>query len=392
MASVNEQPVKADREVFFGLLRCVLGDAREIESERWEISPRLACALMELGGRHDLAHLTAAAIQKIAPQLSGQVEQAIYTAVYRDGQREYALGELEGILNRAGIDYIPLKGAVIRELYPESWMRTSCDIDILVHEDDALSAVAALEAAGYIRLADTSTHDYSLSAPSGVHIELHYTLSQDGAVKSADPVLGRVWDTSRALKGRRRELSGETVIFYHLAHMAKHLIRGGCGVRPFVDLWLMENKLSFDRGRLEEMLGEGELGEFYAEALRLSRVWMENIPHTRTSSMLEEYVLCGGAYGTASNAAKTQAAGGGSRLAYFWRLMFLPCESLQVIYPSLKNHPALAPLYQVRRWLRVLRRDKRQRLRALTQARSSVTPQQSQTAAELMNALGLTDK
>ena len=67
MPSVNEQPVKADREVFFGLLRCVLGDAREIESERWEISPRLTCALMELGGSHDLAHLTAAAIQKIAP-------------------------------------------------------------------------------------------------------------------------------------------------------------------------------------------------------------------------------------------------------------------------------------------------------------------------------------
>jgi hypothetical protein len=89
---------------------------------------------------------------------------------------------------------------------------------------------------------------------------------------------------------------------------------------------------------------------------------------------------------------KAEAAEGVGKLRSFCRLMFLPRENLQVIYPSLKNHPALTPLYQVRRWLRVLRRDKRQRLRALTSARNSVTPQQSQTAAELMNALGLTDK
>ena len=392
MPSLNEQLSGADRDIFFGLLRCALGDAREIESERWEISPRLACALMELGARQDLAHLTAAAIQKAAPEMSDNVAQAIYTAVYRDGQREYALSELDGILSRAGIDYIPLKGAVIRKLYPESWMRTSCDIDILVKEEDALSAVAALEQSAYSRNTDTSTYDYNLTSPAGVHIEVHYTLSQDGAVKSADGVLGSVWDSARGAEGHRREMSGEMLVVYHLAHMARHLIRGGCGVRPFVDLWLMERAGDFDRGRLEEMLSLSVLKEMYKNALALGRVWLEKAEHTDVTRALEEYVLCGGVYGTASNAAKTQAAGGVSRAGHFWRLMFLPRENLQVIYPSLKKHPALAPLYQVRRWLRVLRRDKRRKLRALTDARRAVTRQQSQTAARLMDALGLQNK
>jgi hypothetical protein len=107
--------------------------------------------------------------------------------------------------------------------------------------------------------------------------------------------------------------------------------------------------------------------------------------------MLEEYVICGGAYGTASNAAKTQAAGG-SRLAYFWRLMFLPRESLELIYPSLKNRPALMPLYQVRRWLRVFERDRRQKILRITRARSSVTPAEEQKTAELLETLGLIRK
>ncbi|MBO4954226.1 MAG: nucleotidyltransferase family protein, partial [Clostridia bacterium] len=33
------------------------------------------------------------------------------------------------------IDFMPLKGAVIRQYYPEPWMRTSCDIDIHVKKD-----------------------------------------------------------------------------------------------------------------------------------------------------------------------------------------------------------------------------------------------------------------
>ena len=37
---------------------------------------------------------------------------------------------------KAQIPFLPLKGSVIRKYYPEAWMRTSCDIDILVHDED----------------------------------------------------------------------------------------------------------------------------------------------------------------------------------------------------------------------------------------------------------------
>lgn len=39
-------------------------------------------------------------------------------------------------LESVEISFLPLKGSVLRQYYPEPWMRTSCDIDILVHEND----------------------------------------------------------------------------------------------------------------------------------------------------------------------------------------------------------------------------------------------------------------
>ena len=382
---------RAESAVFFGLLRQVICGTELGESERNELSPRLAYALMELAARHDLAHLAAAAIQKTAPEISQDVAQAVYTAVYRSEQMEYELQRLCGILEGVHLPFVPLKGAVVRQLYPERWMRTSCDIDLLVKEQDTDRAIAALLQQGYERTEDNSTHDYCLRSPSGVHIELHYTLRQDGELNGADPVLDTVWDCCRSVDGweYRLQMSGEMMVFYHLAHMAKHLLHGGCGVRPFVDLWLMESKLPVDKGALEQMLAAAGLGDFYRAALDMSRVWLESAPYTDVTCGLEEYVLSGGAYGTSLNAAKTQAAGGGGRLRAFMEMVFLPRENLQVIYPALKNRPCLAPVYQLRRWLRVFDKNKRKKISDLNRARAGVTDAQAQKTAELFDGLGL---
>lgn len=58
-----------------------------------------------------------------------------------------ALQKIEAALNEEQIPYIPLKGSVLRNLYPAPEMRTSCDIDVLVHEEDIERAVAVIEQA-----------------------------------------------------------------------------------------------------------------------------------------------------------------------------------------------------------------------------------------------------
>ena len=46
-------------------------------------------------------------------------------AIYRYEKINYELNRLRSALNEAQIPFIPLKGSVLRQYYPEPWMRTS---------------------------------------------------------------------------------------------------------------------------------------------------------------------------------------------------------------------------------------------------------------------------
>lgn len=70
---------------------------------------------------------------------------------------------------------IPLKGAVLRYIYPAPELRTSSDIDVLVKEEDLESAVAAIENATDFKMLRKAYHDISM-VNSQVHLELHFTI------------------------------------------------------------------------------------------------------------------------------------------------------------------------------------------------------------------------
>ena len=69
-------------------------------------------------------------------------------------------------------------------------------------------------------------------------------------------------------------------MFYILAHMSYHLLSGGLGIRPFLDLWLLERRTVFDREKLRTMCGEAGLLPFYETGLQLTKVWLEGAAHT----------------------------------------------------------------------------------------------------------------
>ena len=61
-------------------------------------------------------------------------------------------------------------------------------------------------------------------------------------IEKLDRALERVWDYASPIADGRMEhrLTNEYLVFHVLAHMAAHFINGGCGVKPFVDLYLLK--------------------------------------------------------------------------------------------------------------------------------------------------------
>ena len=109
--------------------------------------------LYKITKSHDIAHLLASALNKqkrlVQDEISQKYQKQWMMAVYRYEKINYELKRVSDVLENHGIAFLPLKGSVLRKYYPEPWMRTSCDIDILIHPEDAETAIQVLCEVGF---------------------------------------------------------------------------------------------------------------------------------------------------------------------------------------------------------------------------------------------------
>ena len=309
---------------------------------------------------NDMAHLVGYALEKeglIETQNTlfkpFQTEQ--YTAIFRQEKQEYELARICDALEEAEIDFIPLKGAVIRRLYPEPWMRTSCDIDILVRKEDFASAKKCmLEDLGY-KQGKESLHDESFDSGGKVHIELHFDLLEDGRAESAAKIIQNVWSHTKSAEGKehRRIMSDEMFYFYHIAHMAKHFEDAGIGIRPFLDLYLLtRNEQNAEKRRA--LLAQGGLDAFEEVARALTDAWFRGAELDRLGMKAELFVFKCGTYGSEQNRILLAKEKNGGRSGYILSRIFMPYDSIKYSYPILKKHKWLLPFCQVARWFKLL--------------------------------------
>ncbi len=316
--------------------------------------------LFTLSSKHDLAHVVAFALEKNKLLPEGDIGKAFQkqkiVSVFRREQLDFEEKRLFVLLEENGIDFIPLKGAVIKNFYPESFMRTSCDIDILVHKDDLEKSVGLIAEKLDYNDGGRHFHEHSLVSKSGVHLELHFTVIEN--IEKLDVLLERIWDFTKAADGfnHKFELTPEFLLFHNVAHMEYHFIAGGCGIRPFIDLMLLENKLVFDKQKLLTLIAETKSVKFYESIKELINVWFLGKSHTDLTEMMEEYILSGGVFGTKQNRVSADIHRKGSRTKYIISRIFMPKKELQTIYPNLKKRPYLLPYYEVKRWFNLLKK------------------------------------
>ena len=332
---------------------------KTIDKSQYSFKDEELVKLYNLSKSHDLAHLVGDALIKNNLIGDGEIkanfQHQMMLAVYRYEKINYELGRLREAMNEAKIPFIPLKGSVIRQYYPKPWMRTSCDIDVLVHESDLERAVAILVDKLAYKRESKGSHDISLFSDYGVHLELHYSLIEENRVGNIESVLQNVWEKADPVAETfEYVLSDEMFYYYHIAHMAKHFVYGGCGVRPFLDLWVLNHCAPFDQENRSAILAEGGLLTFAAEAQALSEVWFGNAEHTDITRQMQDYLLKGGVYGTTKNRVSVQQVKHDGKFRYAISRIWLPYDTLKFHYPSLVGKRVLLPFYEVRRWFKLL--------------------------------------
>lgn len=348
-------------KIFISLLRAGIcgGKADEFKADDETLKE-----VFERAKSYALAHIVGEALFRHGILKTGETADLFRAAVkyfLQNYQKQcYETGRICELFEKEGIPYILLKGSVIREFYPEPWLRASCDIDILIKEEDLQRAENSfLNVLGY-KNAVKGAHDWSFKTVNGVLVELHFTLMEEEGSTALNShswsrdCLYRVWQSAIKAEGKEYEykMSDELFYFYHIAHMAKHFENGGCGIKPFLDLWILRNKLEFDKEKRDALLQKEGLKKFEECVCRLSDVWFADGKADETTAMVEKFIFDGGVGGSKENYVTLQQSKTGGKFSYFIKRVFLPYDFLKFQYPVLQKHKWLLPLLWCVRWFK----------------------------------------
>ncbi len=328
--------------------------------------------------------------------LDGELKQEFFNSqlanIYVTEQIKFELENISKLFEEEKIPFIPLKGSVIRNYYPKPEMRESCDIDILIHKEDLDRACLALKTKLNYEQRTKSPHDVGMFSPSETELELHHTLYT--ADDKRKKILDRVWDYAVCCDGYeyKFKMTEEFFVLYHLIHMVKHIINGGCGIRPFLDLYIINTNLSYNKDELTCFTDEAEITIFSEEVFKTAKAWYGNDVSDETTELMSDYVFSAGVYGSFENQVVTSLVHNGTKFRNLMDRIFMPYDKLKVIYPVIKKHPILTPWFEAKRWCRIIFKDKAKHQLVIMKHNANITEEKQTKVTKLMENLGLNER
>ena len=250
----------------------------------------------------------------------------------------------------AGVDYMPVKGTLLKPLYPSPEMRTMGDADILIRMDQYPRIEAVMKSLGY-RFDYESDHEYSWMTPTGTQIELHKRLIPTYN-KDYYAYYGDGWDFAHLCEGsaHRYEMSPEDTFVFLLTHFAKHYRDQGSGLKYVLDFYVYKQKVpDLDIAYVERELEKLQLHEFYENIMYLLDVWFEDAPSTELTDHLTNKLFYDGVFGrhelnTISDGLKVSKSTKSVKAKKVRQLFFPSLSIMRLHYPILNKLAILLPI------------------------------------------------
>lgn len=296
--------------------------------------------------------------EQCPPEAAARFRAAADGALRKELLFDGARAEIFEAFEARHIDYMPLKGVIIKDFYPAKGMREFADNDILYREKDRKAVDEVMRALGYKSEGLESVHDVYMKPPV-YNFEMHRALFE-GDVAFAG-WFEQVWDRAILQEdgGHAWRMSDEDFYAYVIAHFAKHHENGGASLRSLADVYLMRQALSLDETKLQDIFRAIGLETFEHEVSGIAESLFGEEPRpVGEETML--YILSGGAYGTAETAFRNAVRKEG-KLRVALRLAFPSFARMKTSYPVLKKLPVLLPVMWVVRLFTVLFGKKRKK-------------------------------
>lgn len=272
-------------------------------------------AVYKLSQVHSISALAYMALEQL-PQFDWKNEEIHLKwkeeknkAVRKNALLDIARADLCSFLENEGIWYLPLKGCVLKEMYPKAGMRQMSDNDILFDPDYRQKVKDYFVANGYKVESIGGNHDVYQKNPV-LNFEMHISLFG----KTQNPKWVDYYaDVKKKLKQEdltrcAMRFTDEDFYIYMIVHAKKHFSSAGTGLRLLLDCFIyLENKKdSLNWNYIERELEKLEAAEFEQLIHSLSEQVFGTLSleldglDDRQEKMLRQLALSG-TYGTLKN-------------------------------------------------------------------------------------------
>ena len=295
-------------------------------------------------------------------QFDQAYKKAVRKNIYLDMERTAILSDFE----KQGIWYMPLKGSVLKDLYPENGMREMADNDVLFDADKQEQSKEIMLSHDYTaEHYGVGNHDVYMKPPV-LNFELHTALFGSAHAE----LLYRYYaDTKRLLikdedNNYGFHFSDEDFYVYMTAHEWKHYDGSGTGIRSLLDCYVYCKVKgdTLDWKYITEQTKQLEIADFEQERRQLAvKVFSSDTLPDLTENELEMlmYYLTAGTYGTFENSIKKKLKDQ-TKLSFWVHSIFIPRKQMAASVPFTVKSPLLYPVGVAWRCGRVLikRRDR----------------------------------
>lgn len=295
--------------------------------------------------------------------------------------------ELDDFFNKNNIRHFYLKGTIIKDLYPQTYLRTRGDIDVVVDKTDYKKVIKLLLNEGYKKTDDKEPH-HTEFLKDNMMFEVHTgILFEDN--KILDNYFGKYDNNLEKVNETRYKLDDTFHLVYVISHFSRHICEGGAGVRPLIDIYLCLTKTNINKELLIEDLKQLGLYKLFNMVLNcLSTYFSYNemkFEKVNINVFVDFLIKCGihGLSSENNREANNMARKKQSKIRYIFGKIFPKYSFMKTKYPYTK-FVLLLPIGYIHRLIKGIFVDRR-KISEVT----SVTDNKTKELENMFETIGL---
>ena len=283
-------------------------------------------------------------------EIRNQIYEDYVAQIVKDTNQNIETEKILNALEKNHIKTLVVKGVLMKDLYPQNYMRQMSDIDILVDVNNFKKATQIMENMNYQKYYNHEKH-LIFSKPPFIFVELHRKL-----VLKKDMIGYEYFDDIWPLCIKYNNYENiyqfdlDHAYIFCIVHLLIHFKFTGIKVKDVLDVYVYnetyKDVLNYDK--LSQIFKRLEIQDFAENIKNIAYKWF-GTDKIEDFNEVEKFILKGS---NLNNRVNYSIGENNGKFKFLIRLLFPEMKIMQEKFPVLKKFPPLLPFMWITRIIR----------------------------------------